>query len=47
MRWVELLRVSRIWRILDRKVRPDSVLTGSVVLQDAMQMRFIEHDQVI
>src|ERR1039458_10143212 len=28
-------------------MRPDLVVIGSVILQDAPQLRFVEHDQVI
>jgi hypothetical protein len=28
-------------------MRPDLVVIGSVILQNATQLRFVEHDQVI
>ena len=44
----ELLRASKIRRILvQRKMRPDLVVIGSVVLQNPTQLRFVEHEQVI
>ena len=44
----ELVRVPKIRRILvQREMRPNLVVIGSVILQNATQMRFVEHDQVI
>ena len=44
----ELLRAPKIRRILvQREMRPDLIVIGSVILQNATQLRFVEHDQVI
>ena len=44
----ELLRPSKALCILGQcEVRPDLVVIGSVILQNATQMRFVERDQVI
>ncbi len=44
----DLLRPPKIRRILvQREMRPDLVVIGSAILQNATQLRFVEDDQVI
>ncbi len=44
----DLLGPPKIRRILAQwEMRPDLVVIGSVILQNAAQLRFVEHDQVI
>jgi hypothetical protein len=43
----ELLRASKIRRILVREMRPDLIVIRSVSLQHTAQVRFAEHDEVV
>ena len=44
----ELVRAPKIRRILvQREMRPDLVVIGSVILENATQLRFVEHHQVV
>jgi len=44
----ELLRGPKIWHIfVQREMCPDLVVIGSVILENATQVRFVEHDEVV